>query len=62
LAIAACGFGIWGLYTDAGRKEYPELAYIIPDLSMKLGMILFGMDALFLSMALIIRRRGIRNL
>ena len=48
LTTGAFGFGAWGLYTDAGHKEFHELAYIIPDLSMQLGLILFVVHIILL--------------
>jgi uncharacterized membrane protein YtjA (UPF0391 family) len=48
LASGAFGFGAWGLYTDAGHKEFRELAYIIPDLSMQIGLILFAVHLILL--------------
>ncbi len=47
-ATAALSFAAYGQYTHAGRKEYRELAGIIPDLSMKLGLILFAVHLIIL--------------
>ena len=57
LATAAFTFGAWGLYSDAGRKEFRELAYIIPDLSMKAGLILFAVHLVLLVAIFFIRRK-----
>jgi hypothetical protein len=58
LATAAFSFGAWGLYTDAGRKEYRELAYIIPDLSMKAGLVLFAVYLLLLAIITVLKRKS----
>ena len=56
MASAAFGFGAWGLYSAAGKREFRELAYIIPDLSMKLGLILFAVHLVLLTIAYFIRK------
>lgn len=57
MACAAFGFGAWGLYSDAGQREFRELAYIIPDLSMKLGLVLFAIHIFLLIIAYLIKRK-----
>ncbi len=51
------------MYSNAGKKEFRELAYIIPDLSMKLGLVLFAIHVGLLIIAYFIRRKNkIQNL
>jgi ABC-type phosphate transport system permease subunit len=61
LAIPAFAFGAWGLYSDAGRKEFRELAYVIPDLSMKLGLVLFFAHVVLLIVAYAIKKKQVNN-
>lgn len=48
MTSVAFGFGAWGLYSAAGKREFRELAYIIPDLSMKIGLALYVVHLILL--------------
>ena len=57
LTSLAFAFGAWGLYSEQGQKEFRELAYVIPDLSMKLGLGLFACHLVLLTTAYFIKAR-----
>jgi hypothetical protein len=40
-------FGLWGMFTDSGQDEYPELAALIPFYALLFSGGIFGMVLLF---------------
>ena len=55
--VPTLAFGYWGLFTKAGNKEYRELAYIIPWLSLVIGLLLFTLYLMLLIVLFYLRKR-----
>jgi hypothetical protein len=49
LGVLAVAFGWWGVYTAAGRRQFDEMAGIIPLAALALGglLIVIGLALLF---------------
>ena len=40
VSLTPCGFGLWGVLTDSGRRQFDEMAGIIPLAALVLGSLL----------------------
>lgn len=40
VSLALCGLGLWGFLTDSGRRQFDEMAGIIPLVALVLGLFL----------------------
>lgn len=57
LSLAFGLFGCWGMFTQAGMKEYTEMAGLLPYFALLAGIILFIAFLILLLVSTIIKKR-----